>query len=89
MRKTSFALLLAAACASAAPAVAVEPAANSKPVNNQFWWPNKLDLSPLRQHAAESNPQGVDFDYAKAFAQVDLKALKQDIKAVLTTTQDW
>ena len=56
---------------------------------NQFWWPDQLDLSPLRQHATESNPLGGDFDYAKAFASLDLDAVKQDIKKVLTTSQDW
>jgi catalase-peroxidase len=56
---------------------------------NQFWWPDKLDLSPLRQNSAESNPLGKDFNYAKAFASLDLKAVKQDIQKVLTTSQDW
>src|ERR1700678_233891 len=56
---------------------------------NQFWGPDKLDLSPLRQNAAESNPLGKDFNYAKAFASLDLKAVKQDIQKVLTTSQDW
>ena len=59
------------------------------PRPNQFWWPDQLDLSPLRQHAAESNPLGEDFNYAKAFAGLDLDAVKQDIKKVLTTSQDW
>ncbi|MBT8098910.1 MAG: catalase/peroxidase HPI, partial [Gammaproteobacteria bacterium] len=56
---------------------------------NQFWWPEQLDLSPLRQHGAESNPMGDDFNYAKAFASLDLKAVKKDIEKVLTTSQDW
>jgi catalase-peroxidase len=56
---------------------------------NQFWWPDQLDLSPLRRNAAESNPLGADFNYAKAFAKLDLKAVKADIKTVLTTSQDW
>ena len=59
------------------------------PKSNQFWWPETLDLSPLRQHSAQSNPLGKDFDYAKAFASIDLKAVKQDIQKVLTTSQDW
>lgn len=59
------------------------------PQPNQFWWPEKLDLSPLRQHSAESNPLGKDFNYAKEFAMLDLKAVKQDIEKVLTTSQDW
>jgi len=66
------------------------PAANAqKPVSNQFWWPDMLDLSPLRAHSAESNPYGKDFDYAKEFSSLDLKAVKEDIRKVLTTSQDW
>jgi len=61
----------------------------NRPRTNQFWWPEQLDLSPLRQHAAESNPLGESFDYAKAFATLDLNAVKQDIKTVLATSQDW
>jgi catalase-peroxidase len=57
--------------------------------SDKFWWPEKLDLTPLRQNAAESNPLGKDFNYAKAFATLDLKAVKQDIDKVLTTSQDW
>ncbi len=63
--------------------------AQSEPTRNQFWWPDQLDLSPLRQHAAESNPLGAQFDYAKAFASLDLNAVKQDIKKALTTSQPW
>jgi catalase-peroxidase len=57
--------------------------------SNQFWWPDKLDLTPLRQPSAESNPFGKDFNYAKAFATLDLKAVKQDIQKALTTSQPW
>ena len=57
--------------------------------SNAFWWPDQLDLSPLRQHAAESNPMGESFDYRKEFLTLDLKAVKADIKQVLTTSQDW
>lgn len=57
--------------------------------SSKFWWPEKLDLSPLRQNSAESNPLGQNFNYAKAFATLDLKAVKQDINKVLTTSQDW
>ncbi len=63
--------------------------APGEPRSNQYWWPEQLDLSPLRQHAAESNPLGEDFDYAKAFSTLDLNAVKQDIRTVLTTSQDW
>ncbi|MEZ5554095.1 catalase/peroxidase HPI [Haliea sp.] len=63
--------------------------AQQAPMSNQFWWPEKLNLSPLRQHAAESNPMGEAFDYAAAFNALDLDAVKKDIEAVLTTSQDW
>ena len=55
----------------------------------QFWWPEQLDLTPLRAHSVESNPYGVDFDYAKAFQSLDLDSLKEDINTLLTTEQDW
>lgn len=59
------------------------------PRSNQFWWPNQLDLSPLRDHDTRSNPLGEDFNYAEAFEKLDLAAVKQDIDSVLTTSQDW
>jgi catalase-peroxidase len=79
------------ACAVAAlPLIStVAVSAEGAPRPNQFWWPEQLDLSPLRQHAAESNPLGENFDYTKAFLSLDLKAVKQDIAKVLTTSQDW
>lgn len=56
---------------------------------NAFWWPDSLNLDPLRQNEARSNPLGDDFDYAKEFASLDLAAVKTDISKVLTTSQDW
>ncbi|MCO6412437.1 MAG: catalase/peroxidase HPI [Thiogranum sp.] len=56
---------------------------------NDFWWPDRLSLEQLRAHDARSNPYGDDFDYAKAFESVDLKALKADIEKALTDSQDW
>ncbi len=55
----------------------------------QFWWPDQLDLSPLRQNDPGSNPLGADFNYAEAFATLDLNAVKTDLKQVLTTSQEW
>lgn len=56
---------------------------------NSFWWPNKVDLSPLRQHSAESNPYGEKYDYAKEFKKVNLSELKKDIQKTLKDSQDW
>ncbi|HSA87129.1 MAG TPA: catalase/peroxidase HPI [Nitrospira sp.] len=58
-------------------------------MSNQFWWPERLDLSPLRQHAAESNPMGKQFTYAQEFNKLDLKAVKKDLKELMTASQDW
>jgi len=63
--------------------------AQGEPISNRFWWPEQLNLTPLRQHAAESNPLGAGFDYAEAFASLDLDAVKRDIDAVLTDSQPW
>ena len=63
--------------------------AQGEPKSNQFWWPEKLNLSPLRQHAAESNPMGEDFNYAEAFETLNLDAVRKDIEALMTTSQDW
>ncbi|MBT1450312.1 catalase/peroxidase HPI [Glaciecola sp. XM2] len=60
-----------------------------QPKSNQFWWPDQLDLSALRDHDGRSNPYGADFNYADAFNSLDLDAAKSDIDALLTTSQDW
>jgi catalase-peroxidase len=57
--------------------------------SNQFWWPEQLNLGPLRVHDARSNPYGEDFDYAEAFNNVDMAALEADIETTLTDSQDW
>ena len=64
-------------------------AVDLKNVSNQFWWPEKLDLSPLRQHATESSPMDKDFNYAKEFNKLDIDALKKDIELLMKTSQDW
>jgi catalase-peroxidase len=58
-------------------------------MSNQNWWPEQLDLRPLRQHSPKSNPMGDDFDYAAEFSKLDLNAVKADIRTVLTTSQPW
>jgi catalase-peroxidase len=55
---------------------------------NQDWWPNQLKLNILRQHTSASNPMG-DFNYAEAFKSLDLAALKSDLHALMTDSQDW
>ena len=56
---------------------------------NQYWWPNQLNLKPLRRNSPASDPMGEDFDYAQAFKGLDVDALKADIEEVMTTSQDW
>ncbi|GAB1268488.1 catalase/peroxidase HPI [Aurantivibrio infirmus] len=57
--------------------------------SNQDWWPNQLNLKILHQNSAEMNPMGEDFDYAKEFKKLDYKALKKDLAALMTDSQDW
>ncbi len=66
----------------------------SKPVagegtQNQHWWPNQLKVDILRQHSNKSNPMGEDFNYAEEFKKLDLEAVKADLKALMTDSQDW
>ncbi len=56
---------------------------------NGDWWPNKLDLSVLRQHSELSDPMGEGFDYKDAFNSLDYNALKEDLRVVLTDSKDW
>jgi len=89
MRKQKI-LLLAVLAVAMSPVVPSNSAlAQGESMSNQYWWPDNLDLSPLRDHGVESDPMGRDFNYAEAFASLDLDAVKQDIDALLTTSQDW
>ena len=56
---------------------------------NQNWWPEQLDLQPLRQNSPQSDPMGGDFNYAEAVKNIDVDALKADIEQVMTTSQEW
>jgi catalase-peroxidase len=57
--------------------------------SNRDWWPNQLRLDILHQHSSKSNPMGKDFNYAKEFKSLDLKAVKKDLAALMTDSQDW
>lgn len=57
--------------------------------SNQDWWPNQLKLDILHQHSSLSNPLGADFNYAEAFKTLDLAAVKKDLIAVMTDSQEW
>src|SRR5438128_994048 len=71
------------------PALSSPTPVGHSPRTNKDWWPNQLDLSVLHAHSPASNPLGSKFSYAKAFATLDVEALKRDIVDVLTTSQDW
>ena len=57
--------------------------------SNRDWWPNQLKLELLHQHSSKSNPMGEDFDYAEEFKSLDLAAVKKDLAALMTDSQDW
>ena len=57
--------------------------------NNADWWPNALNLDILSQHDKKTNPMDPDFDYAKAFKSLDLEAVKQDLRELINSSQDW
>ena len=65
-----------------------EPTAH-RPRTNKDWWPDQIDLSVLNRPAADSDPLGPDFEYAKAFSTVDVAELKRDLVQVMRTSQDW
>jgi catalase-peroxidase len=71
------------------PALDAPTPTTDSPRTNQDWWPNALDLTVLHAHSPAGNPLAPGFDYANAFAGVDVDALKADITSVLTTSQDW
>jgi catalase-peroxidase len=89
MRHRFASLMAAVALALSAVLPSGSALGQSDPTSNQFWWPERLDLSPLRDHDPSSNPYGEDFDYAKAFASLDLEAVKQDLRQLMRTSQDW
>jgi catalase-peroxidase len=65
-----------------------EPKAH-RPLTNQDWWPEQIDVSVLHAHSPKGNPLGEHFDYPAEFAKLDVNALKADVISVITTSQDW
>ena len=57
--------------------------------SNQDWWPHQLNLNILHQHSSLSDPLGLDFNYAEAFKSLDLEAVKKDLRALMTDSQEW
>lgn len=89
---TAVALSVAMVFGAAATQAAQSQSAAAQPqaaTTNAYWWPQQLDLSPLRQHGAESNPYAPIMIMPRPFSSLDLDAVKADIKTTLTTSQDW
>ncbi len=93
MRACASALFAAIASLMAAPmpsgAMESPPAGKGQPIPNRAWWPEQLDLTPLRRESPRSNPYGEKFSYVEEFKKLDLEALKKDLNAVMTSSQDW
>ncbi|MEO6698597.1 MAG: catalase/peroxidase HPI [Paraperlucidibaca sp.] len=89
VKSTAMKALATAIALAAMPLLSTTAVAAPEMRGQQFYWPEVIDLSALRQHDAASNPLGANFNYAKAFATLDLNAVKADIKKVLTTSQPW
>jgi catalase-peroxidase len=71
------------------PAIPSPTPKQTRPRTNKDWWPNQLDLSVLHQHSRLSNPLNEDFDYRQQFKTLDVEALRRDLIALMTTSQDW
>ena len=89
MLKNTLSLAAAISVAISTIALSTSTFAAGEAKTNQFWWPEQLNLSPLRQHGAESNPYGQQYNYAKEFATVDITQLKKDIETTLTDSKAW
>lgn len=89
MLRKALPLVAAVAIATSSMALADAMQSSGKGKPNQFWWPEQLNLQPLRDHDVSSNPYGDGFDYAKAFSSLDLEAVKKDLKHLMTDSQDW
>jgi catalase-peroxidase len=63
--------------------------ASTPTVTNQFWWPERLDLTPLRQHSEKSNPMGEKYNYFSEFKKLDINAVKSDVEKLMKSSQEW
>ncbi|HII75750.1 MAG TPA: catalase-peroxidase, partial [Methanolinea sp.] len=63
--------------------------ATGRSMSVRDWWPHQLDLKVLHQHSPLSNPMDRDFDYAEEFKKLDLAAVKKDLRALMTDSQEW
>jgi catalase-peroxidase len=92
MRKTTMPVI-AAAAAMLSPFMLLGPAqaqdSQAEAKSNQYWWPEQLDLSPLRRPNPESDPRDADFSYAEQVDDLDYAALKKDLKELMTNSRDW
>ena len=75
--------------ASGTQIIAATPPKRSRPRTNKDWWPNQLDLSVLHLHSPLSNPMDPEYDYAEAFKELDVEALRRDLIELMTTPQNW
>src|SRR4029078_5767808 len=71
------------------PVIPAPTAKKGRPRTNKDWWPNQLDLSVLHTHSPLSNPMEEDFDYARKSKSLDVEALRRDLTALMTQSQDW
>jgi catalase-peroxidase len=88
MLKRTFSLVTGAAIGLSSVIALTSASAQDVMVDNEYWWPNRISLEPLRPSAGTS-PLGEDFDYAAAFESLDLDAVKSDLVDLMTTSQDW
>jgi len=88
-KTTGIFLMLALSTTTLVPVSAPIAAEKIQVINNDYWWPNRLDLSPLRTNSIKSNPMDKTFDYKNEFAKLDLDILKEDLEKVMIASQDW
>lgn len=81
--------LVAAIAIAVSPVISGFAYADGDIKTNQYWWPKRLNLNPLRTPSDKSNPMGKNFNYAKAFNQLDLDAVKKDLTKIMTESKDW